>query len=122
VVGELADHPRVAVEVVVVVVAHDAAGLDAVVDGQGVCEHVVPPELPLDDAVEAGVALPADGVGARAVVGVRDGGWLVAGYQVALLVALEVRELLLRAVRQRIQPWRRGYEFGHRRHRRYCRP
>jgi len=67
---EVADDLWVAVEVVVVVVADDAAGLDVVVDGQGVCQQVVPTALALDDSVEAGRLLDVDEFLADAAVGV----------------------------------------------------
>jgi len=91
---EVVDDPWVAVEVVVVV-PDDPAGLDAVVHRQRMRDHVVPTPLSLDHAVEAGVELVVDVLGAHLVVLLDDRLALVAAQQVTLLVTLQVGERLL---------------------------
>ncbi len=59
--------------------------------------------MPLDDTVEAGVLLEGDDLLAGAPVGVDDVVALVARDEVALLVALQVGQLVLGPVRQREQ-------------------
>jgi len=76
---------------------------DVVMHRQRVGEHIVPPELSLDDAVEPGVSLALDDLLSRAVVGGDDVLALVTADEVCFLVPFQVREFVLGPVRQREQ-------------------
>jgi hypothetical protein len=89
--GEVAGDDRLPVEVVVVVVPDDPARVDGVGDRERVGDHVVPPPLALDDAVETGRLLVVEVLAANAVVGVLDSPALRSVDQVGLLVALQIR-------------------------------
>jgi hypothetical protein len=76
-------------------------------------EHIVPAQLPLDDAIEAGLALVGENRLAGAIVDVFHLGVLGTIDEIVLLVAFEVGEIGLRVVRKRINARRRREEFGH---------
>jgi hypothetical protein len=104
--GQLVGHDRVSVEVVVVVVPDDAPGLHRVVDRERMGQHVVPPELSLDRAVESSRLLTCDDFLACSVVGVSYLLALGAVDEVVLLVAFQIGEVLLRPVRKRKYSYR----------------
>jgi len=68
-----------------------------------VSEHIVPPELALDDAVEADLALERDDFLASAAVGVENLLAFVTADEVCLLVSLQIGQFVLGPVRQREQ-------------------